>query len=157
MLMPDLIPRAAALGVVVVQNPAHFTLRDDLLARLGAERAKSVQPMKSLLDAGIPIALGSDGPINPFLNILFATTHPANPPEALSREQAVAAYTNGSAFAEFAERDKGRLMPGALADLAVLSADVFTAPPPQLPAIVSLLTLVGGMPAHDTGLWAGSR
>jgi hypothetical protein len=157
MLMPDLIPRAAALGVVVVQNPAHFTLRDDLLARLGAERSRSVQPMKSLLDAGIPIALGSDGPINPFLNILFATTHPANPPEALSREQAVAAYTNGSAFAEFAERDKGRLMPGALADLAVLSADVFTAPPPQLPAIVSLLTLVGGMPAHDTGLWAGSR
>jgi predicted amidohydrolase YtcJ len=157
MLMPDLIPRARALGVVVVQNPAHFTLRDELMARFGPERVRSAQPMKSLLDAGIPIALGSDGPLNPFLNILFATTHPVNPREALSREQAITAYTYGSAFAEFAERDKGRLVPGALADLAMLSADVFTVPPPQMPGIVSLLTLVGGAPAHDTGLWAGSR
>jgi len=157
MLMPDLIPRAKALGIVVVQNPAHFTLRDDLIARLGPERMPSVQPMKSLLDAGIPLALGSDGLINPFLNILFATTHPANPREALTREQAVAAYTSGSAFAEFAERDKGRLVVGSLADLAVLSADLFTVPPPQLPRIVSVLTLVGGQPAYDTGLWAGRR
>jgi predicted amidohydrolase YtcJ len=155
MLMPDLIARAKALGVVVVQNPAHFTLREALTERFGPERMRSIQPMKSLLDAGIPLAIGSDGLLNPFLNILFATTHPANPREALTREQAVAAYTSGSAFAEFAEREKGRLVVGSLADLAVLSADVFTVPPPQLPGIVSLLTLVGGQPAHDTGLWTG--
>ena len=157
MLMPDLIVRAKALGVVVVQNPAHFTLREAMLERLGPERMQSIQPMKSLLDAGIPLALGSDGPLNPFLNILFATTHPVNPREALTREQAVAAYTSGAAFAEFAERDKGRLVVGSLADMAVLSADVFTVPPPQLPGIVSVLTVVGGQPAHDTGLWAGRR
>jgi predicted amidohydrolase YtcJ len=157
MLMPDLIPRAKALGVVVVQNPAHLMLREDMHARLGADRARQVQPLQSLLDAGIPLALGSDGPLNPFLNILFATTHAVNPGEALSREQAVTAYTYGSAFAEFAERDKGRLLAGAFADLAVLSADVFTVPPPQLPGIVSVLTLVGGRPAHDTGLWGSAR
>ena len=153
MLMPDLVPRAKALGIVVVQNPAHLMLRETLLATVGPERVPHAQPMKSLLAAGIPLAIGSDGPLSPFLNILFATTHAVNPAEALTREQAVIAYTHGSAFAEFAERDKGRLMPGALADIAVLSADLFTVPPNQLPSLHSVLTLIGGRPAHDAGLW----
>ena len=151
MLMPDLIPRAKALGVVVVQNPSHFMLRDDMAARLGPERMKFVQPMKSLLAAGVPIALGSDGPLNPFLNILFATTHAVNPSEALTREEAVTAYTTGAAFAEFKEQEKGRLVVGSLADLAMLSADVFSVPPPELPTITSVLTMVGGKVVHDTG------
>ena len=153
MLMPDLIPRARALGIVVVQNPAHFMLRNSLKATLGPERLQSAQPMKSLLDAGIPLAIGSDGPLSPFLNILFATTHAIRPSEALTREQAVTAYTRGSAFAEFAELDKGQLLPGALADLAVLSADLFTVPPNQLPSLQSVLTLIGGRPVHNAGLW----
>lgn len=155
MLWPDLIARAKALGVVVVQNPAHLMLRDVLRIRLGEARLAAAQPMRSLLDAGVPLAIGSDGPLSPFLNILFATTHAVRPSEALSREQAVTAYTRGSAFAEFAERDKGHLSAGALADLAVLSADLFTVPPDQLPAIESVLTLIGGQPAHDAGLWSG--
>ncbi|HEX6163292.1 MAG TPA: amidohydrolase [Vicinamibacterales bacterium] len=151
MLMPDLIPRAKALGVVVVQNPAHLMLRDELAARIDPERLKFMQPMKSLLAAGVPLALGSDGPLNPFLNILFATTHAVNPSEALTREQAVSAYTVGSAFAEFKEREKGRLVVGSLADLTVLSADVFSVPPPELPKITSLMTMIGGRIVHDTG------
>lgn len=157
MLMPDLIPRAKALGVVVVQNPSHLMLRDDIPARLGPARTAVMQPMRSLIDAGIPLAIGSDGLLNPFLNIMFATTHAVNPREALSREQAVIAYTYGSAFAEFSEKERGRLMPGALADLAVLSADLFSVPSPELPGIVSVLTLVSGQPAHDAGLWGSSR
>ena len=153
LLMPDLIPRAKALGIVVVQNPAHLMLREPLLAALGPERMLHVQPMKTLLDAGIPLAIGSDGPLSPFLNILFATTHAVNPAEALTREQAVTAYTHGSAFAEFAEGEKGQLVPGALADIAVLSADLFTVPPAQLPSLQSVLTLVGGRPVHNAGLW----
>jgi predicted amidohydrolase YtcJ len=82
---------------------------------------------------------------------MFATTHPGRPSEALTREEAVTAYTRGSAFAEFMDKDKGHLSPGALADFAVLSADVFTVPAQQLPAIHSVLTMIGGQIAHDSG------
>jgi predicted amidohydrolase YtcJ len=151
LLFPDLLARAKALGVVVVQNPVHLTFHDALVATLGPERAAQTQPLKTLLKEGVPLAFGSDGPISPFLNIMFATTYPGRPTEALTREEAVTAYTNGSAFAEFTEKEKGHLSPGALADLAVLSADVFTVPADQLPAIHSVLTMIGGQIAHDSG------
>jgi predicted amidohydrolase YtcJ len=96
------------------------------------------------LQAGIPLAIGSDGPMNPGLNIMLATTHPARPDEAITREQAVEAYTRGSAYAEFAEGDKGTIEPGKLADLAVLSQDIFQVPLPELARTQSVLTLVGG-------------
>ena len=151
MLAPDLIPRVKAMGMLVVQNPTHFTFPEIFLARYGKERLAWMQPMKSLLDAGIPLAIGSDGPMNPFLNIMAAVTHPTNPKEALTREQAVTAYTAGAAFAEFREREKGRLAAGMLADLAVLSADVFTVPVEQMEAIRSVMTMLGGRIVHETG------
>ncbi|KAA9325329.1 amidohydrolase [Hymenobacter busanensis] len=141
----DLQPKAKALGVVVVQNPSHYI--NPALTNPG-EKSRFVAPFRSLLAAGIPFALGSDGPVNPFLNIMFATTL-ADPKEALTREQAVQAYTAGSAYAEFAEKEKGTLMPGKLADLAVLSQDVFTVPTPALPATVSELTMVGGKVVYE--------
>jgi len=64
----------------------------------------------------------------------------------------VRAYTAGSAYAELAEDRKGRLVPGQLADLAVLSDDIFTAPPPVLLATRSVLTLVDGRIAWDEGV-----
>ena len=60
----------------------------------------------------MPLALGSDGPLNPFLNLLFATTYPWKPGEALTRQQALVAYTNGSAYAEFTDQERGTLAPG---------------------------------------------
>jgi predicted amidohydrolase YtcJ len=141
-LLPDLIPRAKALGIVVVQNPTHFVA-------LGDEVVQLAQPVKSLSDAGIPLAFGSDGPLNPYLNIMLAVTHPRHPAEGLTREQAVIAYTRGSAYAEFAERDKGTLEPGKLADVAVLSQNIFDAPISSLPETRALLTLVGGRIAYD--------
>jgi len=63
----------------------------------------------------------------------------------------VAAYTTGAAFAEFKEKEKGQLAPGMLADLAVLSADVFTAPPSDMEGIKSVLTMLGGRIVHETG------
>jgi predicted amidohydrolase YtcJ len=148
-LAPDLVPRAAALGVTVVQNPSHLTLPEVMFARFGYENMAGYQPMKSLLAAGVPLALGSDGPPSPFLNILFAVTHPTSRREALTREQAVAAYTRGSAFAEFAETDKGTLAPGMLADLAVLSQDIFTVEEGRLPETSSVLTVIGGRVVYD--------
>ena len=152
MMPADLIARVKGLGMVVVQNPLHFMLAEFNAARLGPQRVASMQPMKSLLDAGIPIAIGSDGPMNPFLNIMAATTHPTNPKEAVTREQAVAAYTAGSAFAEFKEQEKGQLVVGQLADLAVMSADLFSVPVAELEAIRSVMTVFGGRIVHDTGV-----
>jgi predicted amidohydrolase YtcJ len=141
----DLVERIKTYGIVVVQNPSHFMA----LAGAGDSPFAKAQPVKSLLAAGIPVALGSDGPTNPFLNILFATLHANHPSEAITREQAVTAYTLTSAYAEFAEKQKGSLEAGKLADLAVLSQDIFTVPPPELPKTESVLTMVGGKVIYD--------
>ena len=133
---------ARRFGVVIVQNPSHFMLGDIAIARLGPR--PDFQVVRSLLVQGIPLALGSDGPLNPWLNVMFATMHPLNPQEAITREQAVIAYTRGSAFAEFQEMEKGTIAPGKLADLAVLSQDVFTVPMDELPKTSSVMTIVGG-------------
>src|SRR5246127_3132697 len=148
-ILPDLIPRVRELGIVVVQNPTHFTLRDLMVRRYGIDRTDQLQPLRSLLDAGIPLALGSDGPNNPYLNIMLASTDPGRPREAITREQAVIAYTLTSAYAEFTEKDKGSLEPGKLADLAVLSQDIFTVPAGDLPKTESVLTMVGGKGVFD--------
>jgi predicted amidohydrolase YtcJ len=148
-LTPDLLPAVKEMGVIVVQNPSHLD-GVDLIPGLGDSlTAVKAQPLKSLLDSGIPLALGSDGPTNPYLNIMFASLHPDRPSEAITREQAVIAYTLSSAYAEFAEKEKGSLEPGKLADLAVLSQDIFTVPASDLPKTTSVLTLVGGKVVYD--------
>ena len=98
--------------------------------------------MNSIVAAGVPFALGGDGPVT-VLNMMFPQ-HPNNPREALTREQVVTAYTAGSAYAEFAEREKGQVRVGMLADVAVLSQDIFTVPAEKLPATTAELTIVGG-------------
>ena len=94
--------RAARMGVTIVQNPSHFMIAPVLQQRWGAARVARADQVKGAIAAGVPFAIGSDGPINPFLNIMFATMNPANPSQALTVEQAVAAYTRGSAAAELA-------------------------------------------------------
>jgi predicted amidohydrolase YtcJ len=151
-LLPDQYVEAKRLGIVAVVNPSHFMFAEINHARIGGERAKTYQPFKSFIEAGIPVAIGSDGPNNPFLNIMFAAMHPTNPTEAVSREQAVVAYTKGSAYAEFKEEEKGTIKKGMLADLAVLSQDIFTVPLQQLPATGSVLTIIGGRVVWDAGI-----
>lgn len=156
-LYPDLIPQVKELGIVVMREPSHLVIKyfaPQLFAGAGMEKS---QPLRSLLQAGIPVAFGSDGPVNPYLNILFATTHPDRPSEAITREQAVIAYTATSAYAEFAEKSKGTLEPGKLADLAVLSQDIFTVPTQELPKTESILTLVGGKVVYDSGVLHSSE
>lgn len=119
------VARVARLGIVIAQPRAGARLR-------------------TWHDAGIPLAYGSDGLRNPFYNLMAAVTGGPRPAEALSREEAVTMYTKGSAFAESAEKQKGTLAAGMLADIAVLSQDVFTAPAKALPVTTSVLTIVGG-------------
>ena len=101
-------------------------------------------PLRTWINMGIPVAIGPDALINPYLNIMFMTAQQSDSNQNISREQAVIAYTKGSAYAEFAEKYKGTLMPGMLADLAVLSQDIFLIPTQELPATKSVLTIVNG-------------
>ena len=128
------IARAARLGIVIAQP------------RPGA-------PLAAWRAAGIPVAYGSDVVPNPWVGFAEAIAPPPGGPPAAapSREAALALATRGAAFAEFAEREKGVLAAGMLADLAVLSQDVFTVPAAAPPATRSLLTMVGGQVAHDAG------
>jgi predicted amidohydrolase YtcJ len=144
LLLPDLRERARNLGVVVVQNPIHFTSAEVFSARWDAERLDHGMPLQSLLQERIPLALGSDASIPPFLSIQLAVEHPANPDEALTREQAVVAHTLGGAYAERQETFKGSLEPCSLADLTVLSQDVFTVPVEAVANTSSVLTMVDG-------------
>jgi predicted amidohydrolase YtcJ len=116
------------LGIVIDHTP-QYGLRSSL---------------RTWLQMGIRVAIGPDALMNPYVNLRLVTTQQANPAENITRQQAVMAYTVGSAYAEFAEGYKGTLMAGKLADLVVLSQDIFTIPAQQLPATRSVLTLVGG-------------
>ena len=154
LLFPKDFDRAHDLGVVIVQNATHLALTPVFAQRFTPAVFSELEPLRSLLDVGIPLALGTDGigaVSNPFVDLFLATIHPTHPSEALTIEQAVRAYTRGSAYAEFEERRKGTLAPGQLADLAVLSQDIFHAPPPAIPATVSVLTMVNGVIVWSSG------
>jgi predicted amidohydrolase YtcJ len=150
MLQASDFARAARMGVTIVQNPSHFMIAPLLQQRLGAERAAQMDQVKGAIAAGVPFAIGSDGVLNPFLNIMFAAMNPANPSQALTVEQAVTAYTRGSAAAELAERQKGTIATGMLADVALLSQDIFKVPITDLPRTTSVLTIVNGRIVHES-------
>ena len=141
-LQKDQFSLAKGVGVVVVLNPTHFPFRNAYPTN------EAYMPAKSLLTAGIPIALGSDGPLNPYLGIMEAVDR-AEDSEELTRQQAVIAYTNGSAFAESLERQKGRISVGMLADIAVLSQDIFEVPLASLPDTHSVMTIINGRIEHS--------
>jgi predicted amidohydrolase YtcJ len=141
-ITPDLLPLVKAFGVVVVTNPPYFN---------GPAREGQLKWLRSLLDAGIPVAFGSDGPFNPYRDLMIVTDASGKPSGSLTREQAVIAYTRMAAYAEFAEKDKGTLEPGKFADLAVLSQDIFRVASGDLPKTESLLTVVGGKVVYSAG------
>lgn len=151
------IPRMRAQGVVASMQPYH-AIDDGRWAekRIGAERAKGTYAFRSLLDAGAVLAFGSDwavAPIEPLMGIYAAATrrtldgaHPDGwvPEQKISVAEAVRAYTVGSAYAERREAVKGTLEPGKLADLVVLSADIFAIDPAAIADTRVDLTMLGG-------------
>jgi predicted amidohydrolase YtcJ len=148
-LLPDLLPRVSAVGAIVVQNPTHLRGRNLFVQRFGRDRFALQSPFRSLLSANINLVLASDAAagdpeLNPYLNIMLACDYPGKPNESLTREEAVLAYTRTAAYAEHTETRKGTLEPGKLADLAVLSQNIFTVSEDLLPKTQSVLTVVNG-------------
>lgn len=140
-LQKDLWPLALKTGAIAVINPTHFPFSGSF--------PPGYMPAASLLKAGIPLAIGSDGPMNPYLNLLLAVTRRDQPEEALSRQDVLRAYTSGSAFAEMQETKKGKIAPGMLADLAVLSQNIIEIPMPLLMDTHSVLTIIDGKIVHQ--------
>lgn len=116
------------LGVIIIHTP-QYGFRS---------------PLKTWISKGIYVAIGPDGVINPYLNILLVTTKQRDSKENISREEAIMAYTKESAYAEFSEKYKGTLVPGKVADLSVLSQDIFLVSDSILPSIKSLITIING-------------
>ncbi len=122
------LERAKRLGIVLAQP-------------------RPMAPIRLWLQAGLPVAYGSDMGFPPFAFLAAITAD--NNPGAVTREEGLAVLTRGPAYAEFADSEKGILAPGMLADIAVLSQDVTTVPAASLPATRSLLTIVGGRVAYE--------
>jgi predicted amidohydrolase YtcJ len=126
-------------------TPAEVNEVKDLgLLMMHTPKYCQTSPIRSLLEKGITVGISPDGTTNPFWDIMVITSQQTRPSENITREQAVIAYTRTNAFAEFKEKEKGTLTKGMLADLAVLSEDIFSVPTEQLPAIQSVLTIVDG-------------
>lgn len=158
-MRPDIVARMARLGVIPVgQPPFIHEFGDGFLAHLGRERCQLTYPLKSLLDAGIPVAGSSDSPVSsyqPLLGIQAAVTELTSagesfaPAEALTVEQALAIYTRNAAHAAFDEDRKGTVTVGKYADFAVLGADPRTVPPQEIAAIPVVATMRGGEFVHE--------
>jgi hypothetical protein len=154
---PADLARFARLGVLASIQPVH--LADDrawVEARLGASRDAVAYPWRSLLRAGAEIAMGTDwpvAPLDPLLGIAVATSRAgmeeARDPEKLSTEEALAAYTSGSARGRGAGERLGALRAGFHADFVVLSADPRDTPPARLLEDVRVIaTFSGGRQVH---------
>jgi predicted amidohydrolase YtcJ len=141
-LNPGLIARFASAGVIASMQPYHAVDDERFLAkRLGDERAKHAYAFRALLDAGAIVTFGSDwtvAPLNPMLGIAAAVER------NVTVEEALRCYTVNNAYAMFAEREVGRIAPGMLADIAVLSDDLFTIAPEEIAKVRVAMTIFDG-------------
>ena len=156
-IAPKDFDRFARLGVIASVQPYH-AIDDGRWAerRTGPERIKTSYAYRSLLDHGARLALGTDwdvAPLNPLLTIYAAVTRATldgknpngwMPEQKLSVVEAVEAYTLGSAYAEFQDKEKGSLTPGKLADLVILSDDIFSIDPKLIHNVQVETTILGG-------------
>ncbi|HAY37147.1 MAG TPA: amidohydrolase, partial [Bacteroidetes bacterium] len=151
------IPRFQKLGIIASMQPTHATSDLNMAEdRLGPHRIKGGYAWRTLKDAGIPLAFGSDFPVeksNPLDGFFASVTRQTQdllpeggwyPEERLTREETLAAFTKDNAFAAFQENQLGSLSPGKYADFVVLSSDIMTIPSPQILEATVVATFVGG-------------
>jgi predicted amidohydrolase YtcJ len=150
------------LGIVASMQPSHAT--SDMPwaeERVGMERGRGLYAWRWVLDAGIPVAFGSDFPVDPerpLVGLHSAVTrqdaqdHPAggwHPDQKMTIEEAITAYTATAAWAAFEEKQKGRIAPGFWADLTILGQDLRAIPPEQVDDVAVRATIVGGRFAYE--------
>jgi predicted amidohydrolase YtcJ len=154
--------RFKKIGVIASIQPSHCI--DDMRwaeKRIGRERSSIAYDFKSFVDAGARLAFGTDWyvePLDPMLGLYAAVTRQfpdGTPPggwfpeERIGLEQAIEFYTLGSAYAEFAEAHKGTITSGKLADLVVLSHNLFSIPPREILTTKPVMTIVGGRIVYE--------
>lgn len=162
----DMAARCARLGVGVDTQPAwYYKDADALAAALGGARMERFIGLKVWRDAGVTVAINADhflgfdpdrslNPYNPFLTLATAVTRKTEsgrvfgPSQRVTRDEALRMMTADAARLHGEEGEKGTLEVGRLGDLAVLSADYFTCPDEEIPAIRSVLTVAGGRVTH---------
>ena len=154
------IARFKELKVIASMQPSHV-LTDMRWAqdRLGPKRAATSYAWAAFLNKGVTLAFGTDcpvEPVSPFRGLYAAITRKSEdgkkeyfPEQKITIEQALTAYTTGSAFAEFEEKEKGKLIPGMLADFVVLDRDPTASSPEKLLATKVLRTVVGGKTVYE--------
>ena len=149
--------RYARLGVIASMQPYH-AIDDGQWAekRIGADRVTRTYAFRTLLDHGVHLAFGTDwsvAPLGPMQGLYAAVTratldgrNPGGwvPAQKITLAEAVEAYTLGSAYAEFQEREKGSLTAGKLADFVVLDTDIFAVAPERIRDAKVVVTVVGG-------------
>src|SRR5215471_9705742 len=163
---PADLPRFAQLHVIPSMQPSH-AIGDLFFAprRIGMERLQGAYAWETLIKSGMPIAGGSDAPVErgePMIEFYAAVARkplPAraqgasmdgwHPEEAMTREQALKAFTLWAAYAAFEEDLKGTISAGKLADFTVLSADIMKIPEPQILETKNVMTIIGGQVVYQ--------
>jgi predicted amidohydrolase YtcJ len=149
------IERVKALGGgIAVQNRMAFQ-GEYFVERYGAKQAKRTPPIRRMLELGVPVGAGTDATrvssYNPFLSLYWLVSGKTvgglslyGDDSRFDREEALKLYTMGSSWFSTEDGKKGALVPGQLADLAILSADYFSIPVEEIKQLESVLTIVGG-------------
>ena len=157
---PAQIARFKELRVVASMQPSHLlTDMRWVNDRIGPRRAATSYAWAAFLNRGVTLAFGTDypvEPITPFPGLYAAVTRKSedgrqefHPEQKLTMDQAIAAYTSGSAFAEFEEKEKGKLAPGRLADFVVLDRDITALSAEKVLGTRVLRTVVGGKTVYE--------
>ncbi len=156
---PDQIARMAARGIEAVPQMIFMHEFGDMYVQnLGRARAEASNPMRAWLEAGMHPAAGSDAPVSatdPFLNIHAMVTRATHrgtvlgPDQAVSVAEAVHSYSWAGAYTQFAEDRRGRLVAGQMADIAVLSRDIFACDAEEIPGTVADMTIRDGAVVYD--------
>ena len=156
------VRRFAELGIIASMQPSHASsdMRGQMLAR--RERIDGADAWRWFLDAKVPVAFGSDFPVeivNPFWGIYAATTRQDadgkppggwHPEQRLSLEEALRGFTAGAAYAAFAADQSGMLRVGMQADLTLVDRDLFRVSPQELLESRVVMTIIAGQVAFES-------